>query len=57
MGVETAAIQASAAACIARPTPMRFFAGSLSESAPATGAMNMGASVHGRKRRPEPNGE
>ena len=57
MGVVTDAIQASAAACIARPTPMMFFAGILSESAPASGAMNIGTSVQGRKRRPEPNGE
>ena len=36
---------------------MMFLAGILSESAPAIGAMNIGASVHGRMRRPEPNGE
>ena len=28
-----------------------------SDMAPAIGAMNIGASVHGRIRRPEPNGE
>ena len=57
VGVETAAIHASAAACIDSPTPMMFLAGIRSDSAPATGAMNIGASVHGRIRRPEPNGE
>ena len=57
VGVATEAIQPSAVACSARPTPMRFLAGSLSESAPASGAMNIGTSVHGRNRRPAPNGE
>ena len=33
------------------------FAGMRSESAPATGAMNIGASVQGRMRRPAPKGE
>src|SRR6266536_4716989 len=47
VGVVTEAIQASAPACIARPTPIRFLAGILSESAPASGAMNIGASVQG----------
>jgi hypothetical protein len=56
-GSETMPIHASAAACIASPTPMIVFAGMRSESAPASGAMNIGASVHGRIRRPEPSGE
>ena len=33
------------------------FGGMRSESAPATGAMNIGASVHGRIRSPAPSGE
>ena len=36
---------------------LMFFAGSLSDIAPAIGAMKIGASVQGRIRKPEPNGE
>ena len=57
VGVETRPIHASATACIARPVPMISFGGMRSESAPATGAMNIGASVHGRIRSPAPSGE
>ena len=57
VGVETNAIQPSAIACSARPVPRIFFASIRSESTPATGATNIGASVHGRMRRPEPSGE
>ena len=52
-----AAIQASAIAWRVRPSPMIRFGLIRSESAPATGAMNIGASVQGRIRSPEPSGE
>ena len=57
VGVDTGAIQASAIACSVRPVPMIRFGLIRSESAPAIGAMNIGASVHGRIRSPEPSGE
>ena len=56
VGVVTRAIQKSAPACSARPVPMIAFLEIRSDMAPAIGAMNIGASVHGRIRRPEPNG-
>ena len=40
-----------------RPIPTRVFPGIRSDSAPAIGEMNIGASVHGRIRNPEPSGE
>ena len=57
VGVETAAIQARPIACSASPAPISGGRRSRSESAPAIGATNIGIAVHGRMRRPEPNGE
>ena len=57
VGVDTAAIHARPAACIARPAPISLCPPMRSESAPAIGAMNIGMSVHGRMRRPDPKGE
>ncbi len=57
VGVETSPIHASATACSVRPVPRISLGLIRSESAPAIGAMNIGASVHGRIRRPAPNGE
>ncbi len=56
-GVETRPIHASATACRVSPVPMMSRGLIRSESAPATGAMNIGASVHGRMRSPAPSGE
>ncbi len=56
-GSETRPIHASANACSERPTPTISLGGIRSESAPAIGAMNIGASVHGRIRSPELKGE
>ena len=58
VGVDTSPIHASAAACSDSPVPTSTLPGTRrSESAPAIGAMNIGASVHGRIRSPEPSGE
>ena len=57
VGVETAAIQPRAIACSVSPM-LRIRLGLMrSDIAPAIGATNIGASVHGRIRRPEPSGE
>ena len=57
VGVETAAIHASPAACSARPVPMILLGEIRSDSAPAIGATIIGIAVHGRIRRPDPSGE
>ena len=57
VGVETSPIHASATACSVRPVPTISRGPMRSESAPAIGAMNIGASVHGRIRRPALSGE
>ena len=57
VGVETAAIQPRPIACSASPVPMMRLAEMRSESAPAIGATTIGIAVHGRIRRPDPNGE
>jgi hypothetical protein len=57
VAVVSAAIDARPAAWSTRPVPMIRAPPILSESAPATGATNIGISVHGRIRRPEPSGE
>ena len=53
----TAAIQPSPIAWSARPMAMSRRPPIRSESAPAIGATKIGIAVHGRIRRPEPNGE
>ena len=57
VGVETAAIQPSAIACNVSPMLRIRLGLILSDIAPANGAMNIGASVHGRIRNPELRGE
>ena len=57
VGVEIAASDASPLACSVSPIPIRRAPPIRSESAPATGATNIGMIVHGRIRRPEPSGE
>ena len=55
--VVTNAIQPSATACSVSPMLRIRLGSTRSDIAPANGAMNIGASVHGRMRRPEPSGE
>ena len=57
VGVETNAIQPSAIACNVRPMLRIRLGLTLSDIAPANGATNIGASVHGRIRSPELSGE
>jgi hypothetical protein len=57
VGDESAAIEPSPSACSTSPVPISRAPPILSDSAPAIGATNIGISVHGRMRRPEPSGE
>ena len=57
VGVATNAIQPSAIACNVSPMLRIRFGLTRSDIAPANGAMNIGASVHGRIRSPELSGE
>ena len=55
--LETSPIHARPIAMSVRPTPMSSPPPMRSESAPATGATNIGASVQGRTARPASSGE
>jgi len=57
VGVDTEAIHARPAACIASPRPISFWPPTRSDMAPAIGATKIGIAVHGRIRSPAWNGE